>query len=137
MKPVHLLAIAALAAVAALAIACGGGGDDGVSDLDTLEAGDCLIYRATGDVREVYCADPHHAEVLGVVLMEDGPYPGDDAINSFAIANCPDGVDTFIYPTERSWGAGDRQISCLEEDVGTPASPSNPAATTTPAPESG
>ena len=127
----------ALVAVAVLAIACGGGGDDddGPTRLDTLEEGDCLIYRATGDVREVYCADPHHAEVIGVVLMQDGPYPGDDAINNFALANCPDGFDTFIFPTENFWAGGDRQITCLEEDVGTQVAPEGPAATTTPAPE--
>lgn len=108
----------AIAVLAVVAGACQGGEErrDPVSD-EALRVGDCLFYAAPNDIRPVYCFEEHHAEVIAVLTMADGPYPGDNGVNAFALKNCPDETDTFVYPTAETWVIGDRAIACLEEDL--------------------
>jgi len=95
-----------------------------------LSAGDCLNDAAeSGDVSTVPvvdCSEPHDSEVYAVITMDDGDYPGDDAVVQQADDDCRTAFASFIgvpaaqsrymfnalYPTEDSWNGGDREIVC-------------------------
>ena len=95
-----------------------------------IAAGDCLNDASeTGDVSTVPvidCDKPHDSEVYAVIDMDDGEYPGDDAVVQQANDGCRAEFATFIgipaaqsrymfnalYPTEDSWNGGDREILC-------------------------
>jgi hypothetical protein len=104
------------------------GGD--TTDVFTIKVGDCLNDGgATGEVSEVPvvdCAEAHDSEAYASIIMDDGAFPGDTAVEDQAVSECTTEFDSFVgldyqsstldfayyYPTEASWGNGDREILC-------------------------
>ncbi|MFE9019866.1 DUF4190 domain-containing protein [Streptomyces sp. NPDC007808] len=99
-----------------------------------LAKGDCFnsstgsLEGETYDVDEVPCTRAHDAEVLAVVRVPDGSFPGDDELTRTAEDRCyelqghyaldawavPDDVELyFLVPTRQSWSFGDREITCM------------------------
>jgi hypothetical protein len=100
----------------------------------TIQVGDCLNGHVEGEVSTVEridCAEPHDSEAYASVLLDDGEYPGDDAVVEQADEACFDEFETFVglsyddsvltfsyyYPTPESWDSGDREVVCLILDV--------------------
>ncbi|MGW1611052.1 DUF4190 domain-containing protein [Streptomyces sp. NPDC002285] len=99
-----------------------------------LAKGDCFnsstgsLQGRTYDVDEVPCTGRHDAEVVAVVKVPDGSFPGDDELADVADDKCyeqaglyaldawalPDGVEVYyLVPTRQSWRFGDRAITCM------------------------
>jgi len=103
-----------------VAIACGS--DKSVYD---LEVGDCIVPPETeagetievGRVKKVDCSAPHDGEVTAVFDVELDEYPGDTALFDMVIERCPERSSTAIYPTEETWGNGDREAVCILESL--------------------
>ena len=109
-----------------------GAGDP--ADVFTIKVGDCLNDgSATGEVSEVPtvdCAEPHDSEAYASIIIDDGDFPGDEALVAQAEAECGAAFSDFVgidfessslsyayyYPTESSWASGDREILCLIVD---------------------
>lgn len=103
------------------------------SPLD-LEVGDCIAQSLEGDsvstVPVVPCSQEHNQEVYAIELIADGAFPGSDAVSEQARQVCRAEFEVFVglayddsdlylntlYPTEGSWGGGDREIVCLIYD---------------------
>jgi hypothetical protein len=105
---------------------------DGVdSDVFTIAVGDCLNDGgAEGEISSVpiiECDEPHDTEVFDRIILDDGEYPGKEAVIAKANAACESAFDSFVgiayaesafdfsyyYPTAASWATGDREILCL------------------------
>jgi len=141
------LAVIAVGAASIVLAGCsllgGGGGDtttdtptgEGEStDVFTIKVGDCLndggVDGEVSEVPTVDCAEPHDSEAYKSIIMEDGDYPGEDAVLSQADTDCNAAFTDFVgvtydesvltfayyYPTEASWEQGDREILCLIYD---------------------
>lgn len=109
-----------------------GTGED--QDVFSIKVGDCLNDGgATGEVSTVptiECSEPHDSEAFASITMDDGDFPGDQAVQDEAIAECTIEFETFVgvdydsseldfayyFPTEESWANGDREILCLIVD---------------------
>ncbi|MET8579584.1 DUF4190 domain-containing protein [Streptomyces collinus] len=108
------------------------GARDGASV--TLAKGECFdapggrLAGETRDVDVVPCSGGHDGEVFASFRLQDGDYPGDASVGDTAGARCyrlrdgyamdgwavPDDVDVYyLTPTEKSWSAGDREVTCL------------------------
>lgn len=121
----------------ALAPTAPAGRDDGVFD---VVVGDCFLRPGTGEAAEhdvvldeveiVACDQPHHNEVFHAFDLADGPFPGLDEVTRSAETGCagpftafvgpevpsPDLAIYLLYPTERSWAEGDREVTCTVFD---------------------
>lgn len=113
------------------------GRDNGVFD---VTVGDCFLRPGTAEAAEddvvidevdiVACDQPHHNEVFHAFDLADGPFPGIDEVTSSAEDGCAEPFATFVghvvpspdlaiyllYPTERSWAEGDREVTCTVFD---------------------
>lgn len=139
-----LSAIAVAAAAVALA-GCSllngvtGGGNGGAVEgegTDTsafaIQVGDCLNDASAGDQVEtipvVACTEPHDSEVYAEIILDDGSFPGDDAVTTEAEDGCFAAFEGYVgiayesskyeisyyYPTQQTWDElGDRVISCV------------------------
>ena len=110
-----------VAVSASLSFACGG--DDLDESLTSLEVGDCVsedgVEGLVDDIDETSCDEEGALEVTKVFNMDDGDYPGQDAVDEAALDECPSDVVTYLYPTEESWnGADDREIVCFSQAGG-------------------
>jgi len=95
-----------------------------------MKVGDCISDIPT-DARvltlpTIECAQPHGGEVYAVLNMPDGDYPGTEAIDEWQ-NRCPEELATYspeamlddtvgvyvLYPTEETWEAGDRAVTCI------------------------
>jgi len=104
-------------------------------EIDSLRlvVGDCLNGDVEGEVNSVFlvdCSEPHEQEAFKSLTMNDGEYPGEDAVLSQAITECLPEFESFIdmkyddsildysalYPLAESWAEGDREILCLVFD---------------------
>ncbi len=105
----------------------------GATDTDAfaIKVGDCLndgnIDGEVTSVPTIACDQPHDSEAFASVIMDDGPYPGEDAVLAQADVDCKTAFEGFAginydqsildfsyyYPTEGSWANGDREILCL------------------------
>ncbi|HXK33866.1 MAG TPA: hypothetical protein VNM91_07650 [Dehalococcoidia bacterium] len=96
-------------------------GDPDETSVFDLREGDCItstfgdetmLEEETGVVA---CDDPRAAsEVLALVNVPDADeYPGEAYFDDQTATLCPEETDSFYFPTEESWGAGDRTIICL------------------------
>jgi len=109
--------------------------DGGSTDIFTIAVGDCLVENvsegAVSAVKTVPCDEPHAGEVFADYTMDEGEYPGEDAVFAKAEEECSAGFETFVglsyedstlefsyyYPVEDTWNeADDRLISCIIED---------------------
>ena len=100
-------------------------------DVFSIEVGDCLndadVSEEVKTVPIVDCAGPHDSEAFFTQDLPDGDYPGEDSIVASADEICGPAFQDFVgidqadsiyaasyyYPTESSWGAGDREILCV------------------------
>lgn len=107
------------------------------TDAFAIEVGDCLndgnLEGEISTVPTIDCAEPHDSEAYASIIIDDGPYPGEDAIFEQADADCVAEFNTFVgvnydesvlnfsyyFPTEGSWENGDREILCLIYEDGT------------------
>jgi hypothetical protein len=95
-----------------------------------VKVGDCLkeIPSSTRvmTVDTVGCEEAHAGEVFAVLLMPEGDYPGQSAIeeyqnkcepelSSYALdAITDDSVQLYVlYPTAETWEQGDRAVTCI------------------------
>ena len=106
-------------------------GEGESTDVFSLAVGDCLNdLDANGEVSavpKVECSEPHDSEVYLSVIMEDGEFPGAEAITTASEEGCLGAFDSFVgapyetslvdynyyQPTESTWAAGDREILCI------------------------
>jgi Septum formation/Domain of unknown function (DUF4190) len=99
----------------------------GTESVFDLRVGDCVndVEETTVEVavEVVPCSQPHDAEVISGFELPGGDYPGEDSIfraadrrcsrELDAVAGAPGGEPFYFYPTEQSWGNGDRQVNCV------------------------
>ncbi|WEH41262.1 septum formation family protein [Streptomyces sp. AM 2-1-1] len=103
----------------------------------SLDVGECynpnskpVAEGETGEefsIEVVPCTEAHDGQVYGEFKIDDGAYPGDDAIVTAADTRCvaeeqkfapdtwaiPAGVSGSYYqPTKESWATGDRLVTC-------------------------
>lgn len=113
-------------------------GDD---DPFSMKVGDCFS-KQTGtqitSVPMVPCSEAHDNEVFHAFDIPDDSYPGKDSVVEQSEDGCMaefepfTGISyeesalnfTYMYPTEESWKAGDREVLCIiyEDDVQTTGS---------------
>lgn len=118
-----------------------GAGPGADQTFDDLEVGDCYNDEKTHDtlgdkgeseagvwIEIVDCDEAHQFQALHVADLPKGKYPGNQTVRDDAVEQCFRswrryfGVPFFghrqkydmgfIYPTEDSWGFGDRRIIC-------------------------
>jgi hypothetical protein len=117
-----LLAIAAVAFVMFI-------GKGTVTATD-VKVGDCL-KEIPGSTRvltvdTIECDQPHAGEVFAVLLMPEGDFPGEPAIEEYQNKCEPelasyapeaitdDSVQLYVlYPTAETWEQGDRAVTCV------------------------
>ncbi|RDH77278.1 hypothetical protein DVS77_17880 [Mycolicibacterium moriokaense] len=104
--------------------------DKGSVSATEVKAGDCLkALPASGlviSVDTVACSEPHTGEIFSVITMPDGDFPGQFAIEEYQNKCGPElaryspeavadpAVGLFVlYPSEDSWGQGDRAVTCI------------------------
>ena len=100
--------------------------------VDALEVGDCVKddnLRDEGQVETVDvlpCGQPHDLEVYVNVTVPGNDFPGDQALSKFGDRSCvahfkgyvgvpfrDSEFDYYFYlPSEGSWSAGDRVVTC-------------------------
>jgi len=103
-----------------------------------LELGSCLddanlpLDADLAEIPVVSCEQPHDSELYAIHEVDDGPYPGADALIEQGQARCQASFGDFVgidfrsslldfflyYPTPSSWAQGDRSIYCLVVDPG-------------------
>ena len=136
---VALLAVGAASLVlAGCSLLPGGNGSTGTDtgteegdDVFSIEVGDCLndadVSEEVSTVPIVECSEPHDSEAYDAGDLDDGDFPGDDAIGQAAELLCGPSFESFIglgyeasaydysyyFPTEESWAAGDREVLCV------------------------
>jgi hypothetical protein len=131
-----------LAVVVTLA-ACSGGDDSGIdqtpaTDIGQEGVGTCLLFgdEVGAEVTElpvIACNDQHSHEIYAVVTSGEPLYPGFDALEETALAEClgafepyvgispfdSDLIYSWLVPTLNSWGQedddpkGDRETLCV------------------------
>ncbi|KUN82679.1 hypothetical protein AQJ66_21280 [Streptomyces bungoensis] len=104
----------------------------------SLVKGECFdapggrLSGETYDVDKVPCSGVHDGEVFASFRLRAGRYPGDDSVTGTADERCyglqdayamdgwavPGDVDVYyLTPTEDSWSAGDREVTCVFGNV--------------------
>jgi hypothetical protein len=107
---------------------------EGEADVFALRVGDCLTMVQGTEVDAVPvvpCSEPHSDEVFFDFTLDDGDFPGDEAIATAAQDGCLAEFDTFVgmpydsstldigwyVPTADSWDLrDDRVMSCTIYD---------------------
>ena len=93
-----------------------------------FKPGDCItdIPEGAREVAIVDCRELHAGEVFAVFMLHDGDFPGQAAIREY-VDKCDQELATYSpsaaddtsvsvkkrYPTEESWGLGDRSVTCI------------------------
>lgn len=111
------------------------------TDVFSLEVGDCLAQSDEVDesdevstVPVVPCTQEHDGQIYAATDLPDGDFPGTESVRDQADDLCAGKFDAFVglsydesvldfypfYPTEESWGGGDREVLCVAFD---PAGP--------------
>lgn len=124
---VAALLILAIVAVVVIVFVVVGSGTKTATDVGV---GDCLADIPDSarvlTVKTVDCTETHAGEVFAVLNMPDGDYPGDAAVEEYSNRCGPalatyspeamtdDSVKLYVlYPTEQTWGQGDRAVTCV------------------------
>ncbi|WP_432565681.1 DUF4190 domain-containing protein [Kineococcus sp. SYSU DK003] len=103
----------------------------GTVAIDDLASGDCFDtgedQGLTGTVQRTACADRHDGEVLEVIDLGGGAYPGEDSLVGLAEDQCaadagdaveaagldPDDFEYgYFYPLEQNWAEGSHLVQC-------------------------
>jgi hypothetical protein len=119
-----LAALAGVGLIGSIA-ACG-------QQVATAEVGACIVTADLPsdmtDIPTVECTEEHDAQVVGKFDVDDGDYPGDDALTAEADERCAAAFEEFVgiayadssldisyvYPSEDTWTqANDREILCF------------------------
>jgi hypothetical protein len=106
-----------------------GGGQSQIF-VDKLKAGDCFSGGRKDQidlVTPIPCTSPHESQVVTIIELPGGPYPGEAKVTSEAEKGCSDKADplltdsayndldpSYIYPDADTW-RGDRSVLCLVE----------------------
>ena len=112
----------------------------GLRETPTAEVGECVETASFADqlggaeagelseIPTVDCAEPHDGEVLLTYDLPEGAFPGQEAIDGVVDSQCKPQFETYlgspweesqrfdlftVYPTEQSWGSGDREVLCI------------------------
>ncbi len=103
----------------------------GDADVFDLQVGDCFDDTANGqitDVPGVPCAEPHDNEIFHTFDMEEGDWPGDEAVSAAAEEECNAAFADFvgtpyeestlywstITPVQQTWEEmDDREVICV------------------------
>ncbi|WP_374971111.1 DUF4190 domain-containing protein [Terrabacter sp. BE26] len=96
--------------------------------VDKLKAGDCFLGGGKDQidlVTPVPCTSPHESQVVTVIELPGGPYPGEAKVTAEAEKGCTDKAEplvtdtaiddldpSYIYPDADTW-QGDRSVLCL------------------------
>lgn len=125
------LAVAGLVLVSTVA-ACSGG------NVFDLGVGTCFNDPSTdgdatevSDVPVVECTEEHDNEVYALFDLDEGVFPGADAVLEQSGEGCFDRFEAYVgaayedsrydissyFPTSGSWDQGDREVICYVYDV--------------------
>ncbi|WP_447643816.1 septum formation family protein [Nocardioides zeae] len=103
----------------------------GDADVFDLEVGDCFDDTDSGqitDVPGVPCAEPHDNEIFHTFEMEEGDWPGNEAVSAAADEECNAAFEEFvgiayddstlywstITPVQQTWEEiDDREVICV------------------------
>lgn len=113
--------------------------ESGEVDVFSVSVGDCINDFGSSEVTSVEaidCALPHDYEVYSELTIPGDTFPGGDQVTVLAQESCVTAfVDfvglsyeeslldfSYLAPTEQSWQAGDRLVSCLIIDPATQTS---------------
>lgn len=128
------LRIIGILGVTALGVAVWFGIAYAIAPVASFEAGTCVNGISPGAqitpsaTKPVDCATAHDGEVVGTIQYpHEGAYPGEAALLDYAQAPCVEAFGTYVgstfeaseldmiasYPTDLSWGKGDRQLACI------------------------
>ncbi|MDI2099439.1 septum formation family protein [Ruicaihuangia caeni] len=108
--------------------------ESGDADVFALQVGDCFndtTSESIAHVPAVPCSESHDNEVFHIFDMEDGEYPGDEAIMMAAFEQCVPPFEEFvgmsyeesvldvfpITPSGETWAADDREVVCAIWDT--------------------
>jgi hypothetical protein len=113
-----------------LALALSMFGCSSATSISDVAVGDC--FDDTGDevvseLELIDCDEPHDNEVFANLQVEESVFPGDEVFGAFAIDACLAPFEAyvgesyaesrldywFLTPTEESWAAGDRAVTCV------------------------
>ena len=103
------------------------------ADIFAIQVGDCAGDLTEGEVQAldvIPCADPHGSEAYASFQIDDGDFPGAEAIEAQGTEDCGAAFEEFIglpyeesallvtwlTPTTESWDGGDREILCFVYD---------------------
>lgn len=102
--------------------------DTGRSD---LELGDCIDANLDSgkveNIKPADCEDPHFGQVVGILDVTGGPYPGSDRLTEETASQCKEAAEEFaqiellasaydlatLVPSESSWESGDHDVLCV------------------------
>ncbi|HEX4902689.1 MAG TPA: septum formation family protein [Acidimicrobiales bacterium] len=92
------------------------------------DAGRC-VDLGDGTPTDVPCREPHDAELVGVLELPDGAFPGEEGVLAAAEPPCRAALEqrveeserdrlelVLLVPTADTWARGDRTTTCLVED---------------------
>ena len=97
----------------------------------TLEVGDCFSYdqnaESVGYVQRLPCSKPHKYELIHVLVLPEGPYPGENGIDAAVQGPCEAAFEAYtgetygesrfnfswFWPDEGAWEADDRSVQCF------------------------
>jgi hypothetical protein len=83
-----------------------------------LRPGDCFDDDGQTveflQVLRVPCDGYFTHRVLDLILVEEGPWPGQEFLEGEAAAQCDISTEAVIIPSPDTWFLGDRTIFCLE-----------------------
>ena len=131
MRAVAMLGVLAIAALTWLTVGTTIRGI--ISPIPSFAARDCVVGSlaaedlAEADFRIVDCTSEHDGEVVGILEMPAGDYPGVPAIEASAETTCLAAFESFVgvpfdlsrlemsytYPSEETWREADRQLACI------------------------
>jgi Septum formation len=96
-----------------------------VSQLFSLQTGDCFDPDGSSSYTLTSCDSPHEAEVFGTFVLAKGKWPGSTAVAADASSGCATRLtsylnpqlalsltSTYAYPDETAWKAGTRTVIC-------------------------
>ena len=104
--------------------------EESQADVFALRVGDCMNTveeEVVSEVPVVPCGEPHDEEIYFDFTLDEGEFPGDDAVLEASESGCyaefepfvglayeSSTLDFYAYrPTAESWAQGDRVVSCV------------------------
>ena len=105
------------------------------TSVGAVNVGDCFDdpgQELVTEIQLIDCGQPHDNEVYAAVLMDDGSWPGTDAVTNYAVDACLDQFEPYVgvsyadspldyfylSPTQASWAQGDQRVLCVLYQAG-------------------